>query len=220
MSSNDDSTPANDTAERLLHQLKIRGPQSAAALGERLGTSGENARQQLAKLARQGLVAQRPRPGGVGRPTIEWRLSEAGHARFADGHAELASRLIVSVRDTLGDEALARLIEARQAETLAQYRQALADCDSLEARVQRLAEIRSREGYMAEWHPLEDGSLLLIENHCPICRAARTCPDFCRSELLVFRAVLGESASVERSDHVLAGARRCTYRIRPIEDNA
>ncbi len=220
MSSSDDATPANDTAERLLHQLKVRGPQSAAALGERLGTSGENARQQLAKLARQGLVAQRPLPGGVGRPTIEWRLSEAGHARFADGHAELASRLIVSVRDTLGDEALARLIEARQAETLAQYRQALADCDRLEARVRRLAEIRSREGYMAEWHALEDGSLLLIENHCPICRAAHACPDLCRSELEVFRTVLGAEAEVERTDHVLAGARRCAYRIRPGGHNA
>ncbi|MCE8003023.1 helix-turn-helix transcriptional regulator [Billgrantia ethanolica] len=207
------ASTAADTAERLLLLLKTRGPHSAAALGEMLGTSGENARQQLGKLARQGLVAQRPLPGGVGRPTIEWRLSEAGHARFADGHAELASRLIVSVRDTLGDAALTRLIEARQAETLAQYRQALADSDSLEARVQRLAEIRSREGYMAEWQREADGSLLLIENHCPICQAASTCPDFCRSELAVFRAALGEGASVERTEHVLAGARRCVYRI-------
>lgn len=217
MSSNHDGKGGSaqaDSAERLLFLLKTRGPRSAAALGEMLGTSGENARQQLVKLARQGLVAQRPLPGGVGRPTIEWRLSEAGHARFADGHAELASRLIVSVRDTLGDHALARLIEARQAETLAQYRQALAGSDSLEERVQQLAEIRSREGYMAEWQQAADGSLLLIENHCPICQAARTCPDLCRSELEVFRAVLGENVSVERSDHVLTGARRCVYSIR------
>ncbi|QOR40169.1 transcriptional regulator [Billgrantia diversa] len=216
MSSNSDGKAAGspaDSAEKLLHLLKTRGPHSAAALGEWLGTSGENARQQLKKLARQGLVTQRPLPGGVGRPVIEWRLSEAGHARFPDGHAELASRLILSVRDTLGDEALARLVEARQGETLALYRQALADATSLEVRVERLAEIRTREGYMAEWQREEDGSLLLIENHCPICQAARTCPDFCRAELEVFRAVLGDDVHVERTDHVLAGARRCVYRI-------
>lgn len=204
---------AADTAERLLHLLKTQGPRSATALGEQLGTSGENARQQLTKLARQGLVTQRSLPGGVGRPTTEWRLSEAGHARFPDGHADLASRLIASVRDTLGDEALARLVEARQGETLTLYREALDDAEGLEARVERLAAIRTREGYMAEWQREEDGSLLLIENHCPICQAARTCPDLCRAELEVFRAVLGKDIRVERTDHVLAGARRCVYRI-------
>ncbi|MDX5434980.1 MAG: MarR family transcriptional regulator, partial [Halomonas sp.] len=103
--------------------------------------------------------------------------------------------------------------EARQGETLALYRDALGDATALEARVERLAEIRTREGYMAEWRREEDGSLLLIENHCPICRAAHTCPDLCRSELTVFRAVLGEDVSVERTGHVLGGARRCVYRI-------
>lgn len=202
-----------DTADKLLHLLKTRGPHSATALGALLGTSGENARQQLTKLARQGLVAQRPLPGGVGRPVIEWRLSESGHERFPDGHAELASRLILSVRETLGDEALERLVEARQGETLALYREALDDSESLEARVERLAEIRTREGYMAVWQREEDGSLLLIENHCPICQAARTCPALCRAELDVFRAVLGQDVSVERTEHVLHGARRCVYRI-------
>ncbi|MGQ4879137.1 helix-turn-helix transcriptional regulator [Billgrantia sp. LNSP4103-1] len=205
-----------DTGERLLQLLKIHGPHSAAALGELLGTSGENARQQLTKLARQGLVTQRPLPGGVGRPVIEWRLSEAGHARFPDGHADLASRLILSVRDTLGDDALSRLIETRQDETLRLYREALGDAATLETRVERLAELRTREGYMAAWRREEDGSLLLIENHCPICQAASTCPDLCRAELDVFRAVLGEDVRVERTDHVLAGARRCVYRIRDV----
>ncbi|KAA0013160.1 transcriptional regulator [Billgrantia pellis] len=214
MSSNTDGSSPSDTAERLLHLLKTRGPHSAAALGQMLGTSGENARQQLTKLSRQGLVDQRPRPGGVGRPTVEWRLSEAGHARFPNGHAELASRLILSVRDTLGDEALARLVEARQGETLALYREALDDASHLEARVERLVEIRCREGYMAEWQREGDGSLLLIENHCPICQAAQTCPAFCQSELEIFCAVLGETVDIERTDHVLAGARRCVYRIR------
>lgn len=213
MSSDPDEKPADTAAERLLRLLKSRGPHSAAELGDMLGTTGENARQQLSKLAGRGLVAQRARPGGVGRPAIEWRLTEAGHGRFPDTHAELASKLIVSVRDTLGEAALDRLVEARGAETLAHYRRELADAGTLAARVARVAEIRSREGYMAEWQEDADGSLLLVENHCPICSAARTCPAFCHSELQVFRAVLGPDVSVERVEHVLEGARRCAYRI-------
>jgi hypothetical protein len=38
--------------------------------------------------------------------------------------------------------------------------------------VAELARIREEEGYMAEWNPEQDGSLFLIENHCPICAAA------------------------------------------------
>lgn len=68
---------------------------------------------------------------------------------------------------------------------------------------------------MAECEPLEDGAFLLIESHCPICAAARSCQGLCRSELAVCRAVLGSDVRVERSEHVLAGARRCAYRIVP-----
>ena len=212
MSSDPNEKPAT-AGERLLHLLKTRGPHTAAALGEMLGTSGENARQQLSKLAHQGLVAHRSRPGGVGRPATEWRLTEAGHREFPDTHAELAARLIVSVRDTLGQPALARLVDAREAETLALYRRELAECASLAERVALLAELRAREGYMAEWQREDDGSLLLIENHCPICSAAQACPALCQSELQVFRAVLGPGVSVERVEHVLEGERRCAYRI-------
>jgi predicted ArsR family transcriptional regulator len=57
------------------------------------------------------------------------------------------------------------------------------------------------------------GSFLFVENHCPICAAAAACQGLCRSELAIFRAVLGAEITVERTDHILAGARRCAYRI-------
>lgn len=59
------------------------------------------------------------------------------------------------------------------------------------------------------------GGFLLIENHCPICAAAAACQGLCRSELAVFRAVLGSDVVVDRVDHILAGARRCAYRVMP-----
>jgi predicted ArsR family transcriptional regulator len=54
---------------------------------------------------------------------------------------------------------------------------------------------------------------LLIEDHCPICVAAQACQGFCRAELELFREVLGTDAQVVREQHLLAGARRCVYRI-------
>jgi predicted ArsR family transcriptional regulator len=79
--------------------------------------------------------------------------------------------------------------------------------------------MRSEEGYLAESKSEKDGSFLLIENHCPICAAAKTCQGFCRSELDIFRALMPDCA-VERVDHLLAGARRCAYRIVPQRESA
>ncbi len=59
------------------------------------------------------------------------------------------------------------------------------------------------------------GGFRLIENHCPICAAARVCQGFCRSELALFREVLGPGVAVERTEHLLAGGRRCAYRVTP-----
>jgi predicted ArsR family transcriptional regulator len=67
---------------------------------------------------------------------------------------------------------------------------------------------------MAEWRAEGDG-FLLIENHCPICAAAAACQGFCRAELEVFQDTLGPGVAIERIDHILAGARRCAYRIVP-----
>lgn len=212
-----DNNPSREpatAAERLLLLLKTRGGQSAAALGAALGTTGEAARQQLVKLAEAGLVESAPQRAGVGRPVQLWSLTAAGHARFPDGHAEMVAGLIAGVRRELGEAALDRLIAAREAETLARYAEATAHAATLRDRVAALAGLRTREGYMAGWEEDENG-FLLVENHCPICAAAAACQGFCRSELDLFRRVLGPEARVERTEHIQAGARRCAYRIHP-----
>src|SRR5262245_48303344 len=199
-------------ADRLLVLLKTRGPQTASDLGKATGVTGEAVRQQLVRLAADGLVVATAEPRGVGRPTQVWALTDAGNARFPDAHAELTAHLIRSIRTELGEEVLDRLIESRAAESKAAYAAALEGAADLGERVARLAEARTREGYMAE--SLAEGEgYVLVENHCPICVAATTCQGFWRAELDTFREVLGPEASVERTEHIVAGDRRCAYRI-------
>jgi predicted ArsR family transcriptional regulator len=66
---------------------------------------------------------------------------------------------------------------------------------------------------MAEVESLDDGSFLLIENHCPICTAAQACTGLCARELEVFQTVLGKDVAIERSEHILSGSRRCVYLV-------
>jgi predicted ArsR family transcriptional regulator len=201
------------TVERILRQLKTQGPQSTAALAEALGITAEAVRQQVQKLLDDGLIAgQQERAGGAGRPRQLWALSAAGHARFPDAHAQLAVDLIASLRHLFGTAGVDRLIESRRDDNRRAYLDAIGSARSLGDRVRRLAAIRDHEGYMAraERHGRD---WLLIEDHCPICAAAQACQGFCRAELELFQHVLGSEANVVREQHLLAGARRCVYRI-------
>ena len=201
--------------ERLLGLLKRRGPLRIAELAAALAISGEAARQQLARLEGLGLVSPRREKAGVGRPAQFWALAPLAEARFPDAHAELTVRLIEAVRTELGAEALDRLVLARERQARDAYLEAMDGAAGLAERVARLAAIRTREGYMAEWRA-DGGGFLLVENHCPICAAARACQGFCRAELELFQDVLGPGAAVERTDHITAGARRCAYQIRSL----
>ena len=111
-----------------------------------------------------------------------------------------------------GDTGVERLIEKRTRTQIRHYKEQLpAAGASLGRRIAALARLRTREGYMASAEKTGPREWLLVENHCPICAAARTCQG------PLFRKTLGPGVRVERVEHVLFGARRCVYRIRASE---
>jgi predicted ArsR family transcriptional regulator len=206
-------SPFPAASHRLLIILKTRGPQTVAELGVVLGITCAAVRQKLTKLAAEGLAAAKEEPHGVGRPIQFWSLTSEGNARFPDAHANLTVQLIRVIRSQLGDRGVERLIEAQAAESLSGYTKAMEDASDLQSKVARLAELRSREGYMAEWRA-EGDEFVLVENHCPIGTAAKVCPGLCQAEIETFRKVLGDDVAVERTEQISGGDRRCAYHIR------
>ncbi|MDJ0685292.1 MAG: transcriptional regulator [Alphaproteobacteria bacterium] len=207
------SSAAPKTRRAILDLLKLEGPQEAAVLAARLSLSAMGVRQHLYALAEEGFVDTRAAPRPVGRPAKLWSLTESADRFFPDAHADLTADLLRTMRAAFGEDGVETLIRTRGQEQTRAYTAEMAEDATLPARLDRLAEIRSREGYMAEVRREEDGAWMLIENHCPICVAAAACSGICAGELLVFKAVLGPDVQVERTDHILAGARRCAYRI-------
>lgn len=202
------------TSDQILLLLKSKGPAQTKAIAEAMGVTRQAARLQMEKLQSEGLVEHVTERMGVGRPRRSWSLSAMGNDRFPNTHAQLTVELLEAVRSEFGEDGLERLVSRREQATEIGYRKALANADTLEERLERLADVRAAEGYMAEWSRMPDGAYLLIENHCPICAAASVCQGFCRSELALFRSMLAP-ASVERAEHILAGARRCAYLVTP-----
>lgn len=194
----------------VLKRRALTGPE----LAERFGLTTEAVRQHLNDLADLGLVRSAPRAArGAGRPPVEWSLTDLAAELFPDRHGDLTVSLIDSIRSTVGEDGLDAIVAARTEAQATDYRDRLRSSpDPLAG----LAEIRSDEGYMAEVVEAEDGrGRLLVEHHCPICDAARTCQGLCQSELELFQTVLGSSQRVTREQHLLSGDERCVYRIEP-----
>ncbi|NIG54614.1 transcriptional regulator [Chitinophaga sp. Cy-1792] len=197
--------------------LKTKGPQPASLLAAELGITNEGARLHLVKLQEEGLVASESISKGPGRPTLMWSLTALGNTRFPDTHTELSLQLIQTIKTVLGKEALDNVVAAREIKQKEKYHTALDGVSGLENRLDAFANIRSGEGYLAEWKK-EDGVYYFIENHCPICCAATECDNICTSEMNTFVSIVGTDVSVSRMEHIINGARRCVYKIIP--DNA
>ncbi|NER78631.1 MAG: transcriptional regulator [Leptolyngbya sp. SIO1D8] len=201
------------TRRAITQRLKQDGPSEAATLAEPLGISAMAVRQHLYALQAEGLVTYQEDPRPKGRPAKLWQLTPAADHLFPEGYAELTVGLLTAMTEVFGEAGMTQLLAARTHQQIAAYTKPIAKQETLMAQLEALAALRTEEGYMAEVQPLADGKFLFIENHCPICAAATACTGLCNSELEVFQAVLGEAVTVERTEHILAGERRCAYRV-------
>ena len=210
--------PPKSTRHALLDILKREGPQEAKALAARLGITPMAVGLQLASLEEEKLVAARPEPplpGRRGRPVHLWALTEAASRVFPDAHALLTVGLLESLQEVYGPQGMQKLLDARTRHQEREYARAVPIDAPLKDKVEALARVRDSEGYMTEVDAAPGGGWLLIENHCPICTAAKACRGFCQSEWQVFSGLMGPGAVVTREEHVLAGGRRCVYGIKP-----
>src|ERR1700752_1485709 len=163
------------TRRAITKLLKTEGPIDSAQLAERLGLPPMAVRQHLYALQREGLVTAEERPVPIGRPAKFWQLTREADRVFPEAVADLSVVLIDSVKDAFGEEGLERVLTSRCARQRTDYGRRIRPHDPLDRKLDELARLRTEEGYMAEVRREEDGSFLLVENHCPICAAANAC---------------------------------------------
>lgn len=197
----------------IVARIKKQGPMTSGQLAQALDMTSMGARQHLLRLETKGMISHFYEKAQVGRPKKMWQLTEKAHAKFPDRHGELTIQLIESVESLFGNAGLEKLISAREEKIQQQYSNELKYVEELAEKVEKLALLRNQEGYMAEVEKINDNEYLLIENHCPICSAAKSCQNFCRSEFAIFQQSFGKGFKVERSEYLLSGDRRCVYKI-------
>lgn len=204
------------TIDKILYRIKREGAVTAKVLAKEFKLTTMGVRQHLQALEDEGLVDYEDIRAKVGRPTRHWNLTGKGHRRFADRHGEFIIQMLDSVEELFGSDGLNQVVERRENQTFEQYQKALANCADVKEKLEKLTTMREQEGYMAELS--RDGDdFILVENHCPICHAATRCPSLCNSELAVFQRLVGDGFQVVRDEHIIAGERRCAYRIHKLD---
>lgn len=201
--------------ERAVDLLKTSGPQSLSALAIAFEVTVEGARFQMLKLEKEGMVTSSKTVIGRGRPQQIWSLTNAGQSRFPDMHAALTVKLMEVMKETLGENAVSKVIIANGDRGTSKYLQALEGITDLEERIESFVAIRSGEGYMAQLIKDDEG-FIFIENHCPIGAAAHANPGICIAEFKTLQTVIGENVPMRRIEYIVDGGRRCAYRINRI----
>ena len=209
MKFSDDRT--RDAVARLIHE---RGPQSAAALAERLGLSAAAVRRHLDALVAEGLLAERdPRPSpkrGRGRPARVYALTDSGRGSFPHAYDDLATTALRYLRETGGDAAVTAFAEHR-AETLAADLRGRVDAGATTAtRVDALAEGLSANGYASTTEQASAG-VQICQHHCPVAHVAAEFPQLCEAETRAFEQVLG--TYVQRLATIAHGDGVCTTHV-------
>ncbi|SEG08546.1 metalloregulator ArsR/SmtB family transcription factor [Paenibacillus sp. UNC499MF] len=202
------------TRRAIIDLLKQQGGMDVAALSSKFSLSGMAIRQHLNALKEEGFVTFEEETRPMGRPTKLWRLTHEADRFFPSGYSELSVSLIHSMKEAFGNEGLDKLLAVRNKNMQEQYLRYLDGASGVKEKLDKLAEIRTVEGYMAEVKEQGDGSFLLVEKHCPICEAAAVCTGLCKNELQLFKTILGDHVLIERVEYILAGGRNCAYRVR------
>ncbi len=194
----------------VLVALKKAQPLTAKELGARFGVTPNALRRHLKELETEGLVRYQREIRGVGGPVYAFSLTDAGARLFPHAYDSALGEVLEHVRQQFGSDGVVELFRKQWGEIAERAKPELALLP-LEARAERLAELLTGLGYMAE--ASGGSSATLREHNCAIRAVIERFPEICVAEQGFLEEVLG--AHVTRQQHIAAGANCCEYCIHP-----
>lgn len=204
-------------SERVARALLDLGQATVADLAERLGLSGAAVRKHMDDLVEHGLAEASDRPSygpdrrrGRGRPARYYHLTQAGRDSFGNAYDDVAVGALRFLAETGGDDAVMDFARRRVAELERRYADLIDPEESLDLRVESLADALAGEGYAAVVSPSANG-IQLCQHNCPVAHVASEFPQFCDAETEAFGRLLG--THVMRLATLAHGDAVCTTHI-------
>jgi predicted ArsR family transcriptional regulator len=134
---------------------------------------------------------------------------------FPDRSSALAGDVLTFLYDERGKNEMIAFLRWRQKRQQAHYAGELDGIEGFNARLRRLAEMLSEDGFLAEVDTDGDGHRL-TQKHCAIKDAAAAHPQLCAFEAALFRELL--DARVTRRQTIAGGSKACVCHVHPRPD--
>jgi predicted ArsR family transcriptional regulator len=177
------------------------GPQTAAALAERLDLSTTAVRRHLDALVESGDVEAGERAPygpqavsgarGPGRPARVYTVTDSGRESFESAYDDLAVGALRFLSETGGPGAVQAFAVHRVRELERRYADAVAQACP-DDRPTALAAALSADGFVASVSESATGTTVQIcQHHCPVGHVAAEFPDLCDAETEAFGRLLG-----------------------------
>ncbi|MSP12437.1 MAG: ArsR family transcriptional regulator [Chloroflexi bacterium] len=201
--------PIQATRWEILKTLKERGQATVEELASVLELATITVRYHLGILENESLVTSTKVRRSVGRPHYLYTLTEGAEDLFPKKYHLFASRLLDSLKTSLGDEELDSML-TKMAQSIAAPVAAKLQGRGLEERLSALVELLGEEGFMADWRR-EGTQYILSERSCPYYYVGQRHPEICHLDVTMMVTVL--DAPVERHSCILDGDECCSFWI-------
>jgi predicted ArsR family transcriptional regulator len=204
------SLPFDARDREILEHLHQAGSGDVQTLCDVLGVTRTAIRQRIARLETAGFILSELQSQLRGRPRHLYRVTAEGLHELGENYRELAVVLweaITGFEDAAVRESLMGRVQSALAE---RFRKQLVGCDSIEDRLDQLADEMKSSGFNVE-SDHSGGLRILRETSCPFPMLADVDEAICQVERRVLEEVLG--APVEFRSRCRDGQGCCEFQV-------
>jgi predicted ArsR family transcriptional regulator len=204
------SLPFDARDREILEHLHQAGSGDVQTLCDVLGVTRTAIRQRIARLETAGFILSELQSQLRGRPRHLYRVTAEGLHELGENYRELAVVLweaITGYEDAAVRESLMGRVQSALAE---RFRKQLVGCDSIEDRLDQLADEMKSSGFNVE-SDHSGGLRILRETSCPFPMLADVDEAICQVERRVLEEVLG--APVEFRSRCRDGQGCCEFQV-------
>jgi DeoR family suf operon transcriptional repressor len=147
------------------------------------------------------------RHDGAGRPSQIYALTPNAAKLFPQRHETLANNMLYEMKVSLSNAELCSLLQ-RVANKTAQEAPPAGPDQTIEERLEKIAEFLTEKGYNARWE-IEDNHYELHACNCPFAGVSDHHPELCAMDQAMMQLLL--PTAVRQQSRVLDAAPKCTY---------
>jgi predicted ArsR family transcriptional regulator len=204
------SSPLDARDREILQHLHQSAGGDIQTLCDVLGVTRTAVRQRISRLEAAGIIESELRGQSRGRPRLIYRVTASGLRELGENYRELAVALWEAISGFENAEVRQNLIGRVRNSLAERFRRQLIDCESVDDRLDQLADEMKSSGFNVE-SDHSGGLRILRETSCPFPMLADVDEAICQVELEVLQQVLG--SPVEFRSRCRDGHSCCEFQV-------